>query len=159
MNQYTIRLLGPNDFDEVSNLFRIIVSSEDDKKFHPHIFSDDVAKRICSNLTMDSYFGAFSKTTIVGYGMLRGWDEGFNDPSLGIYLTREHRGTGLSRELMFYMHDYAKIRNARRVILKVYGDNCKAVSLYKSLGYNFYSENDGQLCAAFDIKPDNLEGL
>lgn len=159
MSQCTIRMLADPDFEMLSNLFNLIVKSGENKIFHPHVFTDEMARIICSNNKLDAYFGAFNQSSIVGYGMLRGWDEGYDAPALGIYVTKEYRGTGLSRNLMQHLHDYAMYRQAKSVILKVYGENCKAVSLYKSLGYRFESEKDGQLCARFNIKSENLESL
>ena len=75
--------------------------------------------------------------SVIGYGMLRGWDAGYNVPSLGIIVAPQSRGTGLGGLLMHYMHHLAKIRGAVRVRLKVYPENEAALSIYRKIGYVF----------------------
>jgi ribosomal protein S18 acetylase RimI-like enzyme len=41
---------------------------------------------------------------IVGYGMLRGWDEGYSVPSLGILVRAEACGQGIGKLLMEHLH-------------------------------------------------------
>ena len=71
------------------------------------------------------------------YGMLRGWDEGFSVPSLGIYVAQELRGSGAARLMMEHLHVTARLSGAKRIRLKVYPDNLPAYKLYVSLGYQF----------------------
>jgi GNAT superfamily N-acetyltransferase len=82
----------------------------------------------------------------IGYGMLRGWDDGYLVPSLGMYILPEYRGRGMSQALMIFLHAAARLRNASRVRLKVYPQNERARRLYESMGYSFECEpQSGQL--------------
>ena len=74
--------------------------------------------------------------------MLRGWDEGYAIPSLGIYVAPALRGTGAARLLMQYLHLCAKLSGATQIRLKVYRGNISATKLYQSLGYVFEKPDD-----------------
>jgi ribosomal protein S18 acetylase RimI-like enzyme len=83
--------------------------------------------------------------------MLRGWDEGFEVPSLGIATRSSVRGTGLGGLLVQFLHAAACRRGANRVILKVYKDNIPARRLYEKLGYRFVDEGAGEISGSIDL--------
>jgi len=86
--------------------------------------------------------------------MLRGWDEGYAVPSLGIAVRAEAQGSGLGRLVMGYLHTEARRRGAPRIRLKVYPDNVRAVELYRSLGYEYRPElESGQLVGYKELGP------
>lgn len=92
---------------------------------------------LCNYEGQDLYLAAVQNREVIGYGMLRGWDAGYEIPSLGIIIAPEARGTGLGALLMHYMHHLAKLQGAARVRLKVYPENQQALSMYRKLGYVF----------------------
>ena len=79
---------------------------------------------------------------VVAYGMLRGWDDGYEIPSLGIAVHPAARGSGAGRELMEHLHREARARRAPSVRLTVYSDNASARRLYEELGYELESRGD-----------------
>jgi len=83
--------------------------------------------------------------TIVSYGMLRGWQEGYEIPSLGIMTDINYRGQGISTKMMDHLHEIAKNRNCERIRLTVYKENQIAISIYNKLGYEFTDKNDTEL--------------
>jgi ribosomal-protein-alanine N-acetyltransferase len=130
----------------LARFFAHLRESGEERRFHPHPFSPEAARERCSYDGRDVYCVAFVGDLVLGYGMLRGWDEGYAIPSLGIAVHADARGMGLGRALMLYLHAEASRRGARRIRLKVYPDNAAAVSLYRSLGYRFEDQlEDGQL--------------
>lgn len=134
-------------------LFREIQASDDHLHFHPHAFDDETAHWIANYEGRDLYFGAkcAGEQGLVGYGILRGWDAGYDVPSLGIIIGRQSRGRGLSKQLMSFLHAAARAHGCASVRLKVYPDNIAAVELYKQLGYVFAREEDGQLVGIVDL--------
>ena len=82
---------------------------------------------------------------VIGYGMLRGWDDGYETPSLGIAIAPGMQGRGLGRMLMEFLHAEARQRGADRIRLKVHAENVRAVALYQSLGYEFPGGEGGQM--------------
>jgi len=82
----------------------------------------------------------------LAYGILRGWDQGYEIPSLGIAVHPEARGGKLGELMMHFLHSAARRKGARQVRLKVYGKNVSARNLYIKLGYKFDTvEEGGQL--------------
>jgi ribosomal-protein-alanine N-acetyltransferase len=137
-------------------LFTRVAADATATHFHPHPFTNGEAERICCHAGKDLYLGMLRNDVLVGYGMLRGWNEGFRVPSLGIYVIPEVRATGVARTLMQHLHERAKRAGAKQIRLKVHIDNIAARQLYLSLGYRFEGppQADGQLLGFFDIASD-----
>lgn len=130
-------------------LVELFSSIGEDRFFHPHPLTELEAHLIATAITKDVYLlvgiGDPSIQMAFAYGMLRGWQEGWEVPSLGIVVAPQQRGLGIGRMLMEVLHTCARLRNAPAIRLKVYADNEKAKKLYKSLGYQFVGvESDGQ---------------
>jgi [ribosomal protein S18]-alanine N-acetyltransferase len=140
-----LRLVRPEDKGSLFDLFRIIREQGDDEHFHPHPFNRETAVKISNYNGKDLYYVLADQGQVFGYGMLRGWDEGFEVPSLAICIKNEFRGMGYGRVFVSFLHSAAKLRKASRVRLKVYKNNIRAKKLYSELGYTFVSEENGQL--------------
>ncbi len=150
--QIEIRRLAPSDEAALETFFAEVRADPASIWFHPHPFDAEQARRILRLTCRDVYLGAFDEgARIVGYGMLRGFDEGWQVPSLGIWLAGPVRGTGLSRLLMKTLHEYARSVGAPRIRLRVYPGNAIAVRLYQSLGYVFVSEEGGQRVGLLEL--------
>jgi len=145
------RLLRPELLTELVAFFRAIADGQDRAFFHPHPMTEAEAARICSYGGRDLYYAACASGRIVAYGILRGWDEGYDIPSLGIAVHPEARGRGLARPFMAFLHAAAKQRGANKVRLTVYGDNQRAAELYRRLGYVFSPKNDRELLGILDL--------
>lgn len=131
--------------------FRDIDAAGDEQHFHPHPLTDEEAYRLAHYSGKDLYYVLIDGSTILGYGMLRGWDDGFQEPSLGIVIHPSSRGMGLGRLFMHFLHAAARWRGAREVRLKVYPENKHAVALYEALGYAFRGREQGQLVGFFSL--------
>jgi len=81
----------------------------------------------------------------VGYGMLRGWDEGYSIPSLGVAIRADYRGYGLSYLLIDFLHHAARHKGASQVRVKVYPSNLASKRMCEKMGYQFSSQSQGQL--------------
>ena len=144
--QLELRRPTPELADALAAFFAELKRSGDEQRFHPHPFTEREASERCAYAGRDVYCVAIADGEVLGYGMLRGWDEGYEVPSLGIAIRASARGTGLGRVLMLYLHAEARRHGADRIRLKVYPDNAAAVALYRSLGYVFAEElEQGQL--------------
>ena len=134
--------------------FRDIKTAGDEKYFHPHPLSDVEAKKRTQYSGKDLYYVLLENNEILGYGMLRGWDEGYDVPSLGIVIHPSMRGFGLGILFVHFLHVVARRKGVSKVRLKVYPDNASAISLYKKLGYTFQAENKGEFIGHIDLKRD-----
>lgn len=143
--QLELRRVGPDVQHALAEFFADLVAAGDERAFHPHPFTPEAAAERAGYAGLDVFCVAVAGGRVLGYGMLRGWDEGFSVPSLGIAIHPAARGIGLGRTVMAYLHSEARRRGAIRVRLKVYPDNAAAVALYRSLGYEFTGTEDGQM--------------
>jgi ribosomal-protein-alanine N-acetyltransferase len=123
----------------------------DSELFHPHAFTEEAIENVINQVRKDVYCVLAEGQQILGYGMLRGWDEGFEIPSLGIAIHPSARGTGLGRVLMHILHASARRKGATRVRLRVKPENTRATKLYEDLGYQLQYEEAGYLVGFLDL--------
>lgn len=105
--------------------------------FSPHPSDEKTISQLARYKGRDLYYLLVEAENILGYGLLRGWDEGYQIPSLGIAIHPSARGAGLGEILMSFLHVLASRRGASKVRLRVLKTNEKAIRLYKSFGYVF----------------------
>jgi ribosomal protein S18 acetylase RimI-like enzyme len=143
--------LAPDRTEPLIEFFATVTSAGIDRVFHPHPFDAAEARCRTSYIGRDEYHIGEHRGSIVAYGMLRGWDEGYVVPSLGIVVHPDWQGCGIGRRMMEYLHDVARRRGAAHVRLKVYPDNEAALSLYERLGYDFAETQQGQRVGVFTL--------
>jgi len=128
---------GMEQSEALASFFDLLRSAGDERFFHPHELTKAAAKEICRYSGKDYYCLMIRNDDIVAYGMLRGWDEGYEVPSLGIAVSPLFRSIGAGRVLLEFLHLVAKLRNCSEIMLKVDKENHKAFELYRSFGYRF----------------------
>ena len=136
-----IRQPRPEDLQRIAKLFSS-VAQDGESFFHPHPMTDEWAGKICNYRGKDLYYAVFDGEQALAYGMLRGWDEGYEIPSLGIAVSSEMRGAKLGEMFMHFLHSAARRNGSHTVRLKVYAENAAAMSLYRKLGYVFSEESE-----------------
>jgi ribosomal-protein-alanine N-acetyltransferase len=139
------RVLCPELRETIARFFQRIAAAGADKFFHPHPFTPEEAARLAHYVGKDVYYALLLDGEMVGYGMLRGWDDGYEEPSVGIAVDPMTHGRGYGRLIMEFLHVAARDRGAKRIRLKVYPNNARAIEIYRSLGYKFQGEEEGQL--------------
>jgi GNAT superfamily N-acetyltransferase len=138
--------------EALSALFKRIASDPEAKFFHPHPFTLAEAKKRAAYDGSDFYALMLMGDEGIAYGFLRGWEEQYDVPSLGIFVIDAYRGRGAGKTLMGHLHLQARFRGAASVRLRVYPDNIQARTFYEKLGYRFSSEMaGGQLVGVFDL--------
>lgn len=138
----------------LSEFFDHLVQNGDDRYFHPHPFTLEESTRLANikHSGFDLYYVAIQRDEVLAYGMLRGWDAGFEIPSLGIAVHKHARGFGVSKAMMEVMHCAASWRGAKSIRLKVHTDNKIAQSLYEKIGYKFIGEEGNEFVALYTFK-------
>lgn len=129
----------------LSELFEALVASGDNEYFHPHPLTKAEAVSCARYQGRDLYFVQTLNQVVVGYGMLRGWDEGYAIPSLGLAIHPDYRNQGLGKHFVWFLHDEARKKGATQVMLKVYVANPRAVHLYRKCGYRFSLQGEHYL--------------
>jgi ribosomal protein S18 acetylase RimI-like enzyme len=119
----------------LGEFFGAIKASGELAFFNPHPHDPDTLRRIAGRTGADLHCLLVEGRAVVGYGLLRGWDEGYPVPSLGIAVHPNLRAIGLGSVLMEYLEMMAAHRGATSVRLRVMRDNAAAVSLYSRRGY------------------------
>jgi RimJ/RimL family protein N-acetyltransferase len=121
--------------------------------FHPHELSAPMAHEIANYAGRDVHLvGRTTGSGIVAYGLLRGWDDGYDVPSLGIYVRADVQGRGYGRRMMESLHQAALDRGADRVRLRVHPGNERARRLYDALGYREAGEDRGETVMTRDLE-------
>jgi len=83
----------------------------------------------------DKYFGIFFGDEIVGFYMLRGFDEGYEIPSYGVIVLSEFSNMGLSKLTLYHAFALCRLNKIKKLMLKVRPENTFAKNLYESLGF------------------------
>ncbi len=123
------------DVEALALLFeRNSVSAVSDS-FDPFPLTIAQARSIALEARQDAYYLAWHGDRAVAMSMLRGFDEGYEVPSFGIFVDHERHGCGIGRQLTVWTIEQARLQNCPGVRLSVYADNAVARRLYTSLGF------------------------
>jgi ribosomal protein S18 acetylase RimI-like enzyme len=109
--------------------------------FDPFPLTADEAERIALQPRRDAYFVASLQGELIAMSMLRGFDEGFEVPSFGVFVDHLHHGEGIGRRLTTWTVEEARRRGHPAVRLSVYANNVGALGLYRSLGFEERERN------------------
>jgi [ribosomal protein S18]-alanine N-acetyltransferase len=152
-DQPICRLIHANDAGPLGRLFERLASQGAEEFFHPHPLTREAAAQRAAYTGKDLYSVLQVGTEFVGYGILHGWDKGYQIPGLGIAIDPGQQSKGYGRRFMGYLHGLARQRGAKRVRLRVDPANVRAVKLYESMGYIFDPalDPDGQLIGFLDL--------
>jgi ribosomal protein S18 acetylase RimI-like enzyme len=121
--------------------------------FDPFPLTAERARQIATEPRRDAYYVAVESEQLVGMSMLRGFDEGYETPSFGIFVDRASHGRGVGRSLTAWTIEAARRMGAPAVRLSVYGDNARALTLYRALGF---VEQERQVVARGDGSGEKL---
>lgn len=143
--------LGPEWEQPLAEFLRALEAAGDARGFRPHPFTREEIARLARRQGKDVYCLLVEGDRVVAYGMLRGWDEGYEVPSLGIAVHPDVRRRGVGRAMMEHLHGAARERGAARVRLRVLADNLPALSLYERMGYRFEASEPPYLVGFIDV--------
>jgi [ribosomal protein S18]-alanine N-acetyltransferase len=126
----------------LGRLFAALAEADEQRLFDPHPHDPETLARIAARSDADLYCLLVEGDKVLAYGLLRGWDEGFEIPSLGVAVHPAARSIGLGALLMQYLETMAAYRGAPGVRLRVLRTNTAAVALYAGRGYRFEDDPD-----------------
>jgi GNAT superfamily N-acetyltransferase len=76
---------------------------------------------------------AFDDDELIGHAALRPFEDSLEVKR--VYVRPDHRGQGISKQLMFELEDIARERGIRSLILQTGTLQAEAIALYTKLGY------------------------
>jgi ribosomal protein S18 acetylase RimI-like enzyme len=132
-----IRRLTPEWTAATAAFLQAVGSDADARFFTPHPFDRATVEALAASPGRDLYAVLVEGGSVLAYGLLRGWNEGYEVPSLGVAVAPAARGRGLGRLMMHFLHAAARRRGALQVRLRVHAGNEKALALYREMGYRF----------------------
>jgi len=115
----------------------LLLSEDKDysKYFIPFDFDYETIQNILKNKKYDKYYGLFVNKTICGFYMLRGFDEGYQIPSYGVWISKAYSNKGLSTLTLFHAISFCKVNNIPKLMRKVHPENTIAKSIYERFGF------------------------
>jgi ribosomal protein S18 acetylase RimI-like enzyme len=149
-----VRRLTAADAGELGRFFEeVAADGEASGFFHPHPMTRPFAAELCGRLgsLRDRYYGMWLGDRVVGYMMLRGWDEGYAAPSFGACTHPQLRDAGLGQLLLAHAIAETRAAGAGLLRLTVYADNARAVHVYRKFGFVFGPPRDGKLVGVLDL--------
>jgi len=134
INSVEIKELRP---EHISELVKKLSenSAEYLKLFTAFELTSDTFNSILSKAIWDKYFGIFFGETIIGFYMLRGFDQGYEVPSYGVVISSDFSNKGLSRLTLYHAFALCKLNGIKKIMLKVRPENIFAKKLYESVGF------------------------
>ena len=121
------------------------------KYFTPHPFTREKLQLIIETAKLDLFYVVIFKDSVVGYAMLRGMDEDYKIPSLGMAIDKKFYGSGIATLLMSFLETTARILGYKKMRLRVYKDNKRAFKFYTNLGYKYESYDEESVLGFKDL--------
>jgi ribosomal-protein-alanine N-acetyltransferase len=119
----------------LTELFERNARPEVTSSFDPFPLDRKEARRIALESHRDGYYVAARADSLVGFSMLRGFDEGYEIPSFGIFVDHDAHGQGVGRALTAWTIEAARRRGCPSVRLSAYANSAVALGLYASMGF------------------------
>src|SRR5262245_9107401 len=149
-----IRPLTAADADVLAEFFTAAATdAETARFFHPHPLTKAFARSLCAAAPTrrDKYFALWYGGRIAGYGMLRGWDEGFVVPSFGACVHPALRDAGIGKALLAQALAEARAAGASQLRLTVYEANTRVLHSYRRFGFAFERHGNGRLIGTLHL--------
>jgi RimJ/RimL family protein N-acetyltransferase len=126
--------LTPSDAGELSAML-CAARPEYAAHFHPFAFDEETVRRQLDHARRDRYWAIRSGGELAGFFMLRGFDEGYERPSFGVFIAERFAGRGLARRALAESIKWCEQNAVAEMMLKVYRENAAALRIYEEAGF------------------------
>ncbi|HWY52685.1 MAG TPA: GNAT family N-acetyltransferase [Chthoniobacterales bacterium] len=113
--------------------------------FHPFPFDEKSITQVLERAGEDQFFGLFvtqgNRNELVGFSMLRGFNEGYTIPMYGVFVSEKHAGLGLARCSLQHAETFCRLNKIPELKLKVHPNNARAKALYEACGFEIVGED------------------
>lgn len=149
-----IRPLAVEDAAALSSML-LSQSPEYARFFRPFDFDTDTIANVLASQRQDVLMGLYWQSQMVGFFMLRGWNEGYDVPAFGILIDENYRGCGLEMLSLETAKIICKLRGATRLMIKMHPDNISSKGVARKTGFvqSGVEAESGNLIYHFDIRP------
>ncbi len=122
---FAVRPLRVEDAQALSSLL-LAQPPEYTRFFYAFSFAADQIAKMLAERRKDVYMGLLCQDELAGFFMLRGWDEGYEVPTLGTFVAEKYRGYGFMQLTVELTKVICKLRGTSRVMYKSHPDNAPA---------------------------------
>lgn len=123
--------------------------------FRPFGYDEPAIADALARQGQDIFMGLFWQAQVVGFFMLRGWNEGYKVPAFGILIDEQYRGYGLEMAALDTAKVICRLRNVSRLMIKMHPDNISAKGVARKTGFvqTGVEAASGNLIYHCEIKP------
>jgi len=126
--------LGPADAARIAAMLKA-ASQEYAAHFHPFAFDEATVRAQLERARKDCFWGLECGAKLAGFFMLRGFDEGYERPSFGVFVAEQFAGRGLARQALDTATQWCKENGVREMMLTVFPENAAARRVYEEAGF------------------------
>jgi ribosomal protein S18 acetylase RimI-like enzyme len=155
MNGVDVQRITRADAAALGEFYETVARDEETVRFfHPHPFTRAFAAELCARIetSRDRYYVARYRGRIVGYLILRGWDEGYAIPSMGVCSHPGLRDAGLGHLLYAHGVQESRAAGAPKLRLTVLRSNERAIHIDRNFGFVFQDKNDQEVVGLLDLQ-------
>ena len=122
--------------------------------FRPFGYDEASIATALAQTGQDIFTGLFWDQQLVGFFMLRGWNEGYEVPAFGILIDERYRGYGLEMAALDTAKVICRLRNVSRLMIKMHPDNISAKGVARKTGFiqTGVEVQSGNLIYHYEIK-------
>lgn len=99
--------------------------------FTPFDFEQESIVRLLDEREKDVWMGFNWQGSLLGFFMLRGWDEGYGVPTYGVCIDETFSGYGFASLSLKIAKSVGRLRRSPRLMLKVHPENLAARTLFE----------------------------
>jgi RimJ/RimL family protein N-acetyltransferase len=103
--------------------------------FNPFGYDEPAIADTLARQGRDVFMGLFWQEEIIGFFMLRGWNDGYEVPAFGIMIDEQYRGYGLEMAALDMAKVICRLRNVSRLMIKMHPDNISAKGVARKTGF------------------------
>ncbi len=130
-------IIRPLGEDDAGDLSAMLLSQPADyaRFFYPFGFDRAAVAAVLAGRGRDVFTGLYWGGRMVGFFMLRGWNEGYEVPAFGIIIDENYRGQGLEIVCLDAAKAICRLRGAERIMLKMHPENISAKGVARKIGF------------------------
>lgn len=141
----TLRALGPADEGQLAALFAANDLPDVTRWFDPFPLTPETAHALAHHKGRDLYWGVWNGDELVGFAMVRGWDNGHPEPAYGCFIDHRRHGMGLGTTVTRLVLAELFQRGVSEVRGRLYADNVASLQMLLTSGYEIIERGGGRI--------------